>query len=276
MASAIEYWKRRVEGHNLQSTRVQGESLWASGEFWRPLMSNFKVDPHRTDDPGLNHLLSEVSADATVMDVGGGAGRFALPLALRCKHVVVVEPADSMVEALNEGARDAGIHNVTVVQEHWENADVERADIVLSAHSVYGVVEAEPFIRKLEANARQKVIVFVLTEQPQSQLSPFWKPLYGEERIDLPALRELMNVLWELEIYPSLRMFSPTPVQMFESKEAAFEQLRHRLHVDNDSEVERRLRSAISDLLEETPDGLMIKGSKPRRLGVLTWNPPTM
>lgn len=276
MASAIEYWKRRVEGHNLQSTRVQGESLWASGEFWRPLMSNFKVDPHRTDDAGLNHLLSEVSADATVMDVGGGAGRFALPLALRCKHVVVVEPADSMVEALNEGARDAGIHNVTVVQEHWENADVERADIVLSAHSVYGVVEAEPFIRKLEANARQKVIVFVLTEQPQSQLSPFWKPLYGEERIDLPALRELMNVLWELEIYPSLRMFSPTPVQMFESKEAAFEQLRHRLHVDNDSEVERRLRSAISDLLEETPDGLMIKGSKPRRLGVLTWNPPTM
>ncbi len=178
-----------------------------------------------------------------------------------------------MVEALNEGAREAGIHNVTVVQELWENADVEPADIVLSAHSVYGVVEAEPFIRKLEDNARQKVIVLALMEQPQSQLSPFWKPLYGEERIDLPALRELMNVLWELDIYPSLKMFSPTPVQMFESEEAAFEQLKHRLHVDNDSEVERRLSSAISDLLVETADGLMIKGSKPRRLGVLTWTP---
>ena len=273
MASAIEYWRQQVEGHNLQSTRVQGESLWASGEYWRPLMSNFTIDPHRTDDPGLNHLLSEVGPDTTVMDVGGGAGRFALPLALRCKHVVVVEPADSMVEALNEGAREAGIHNVTVVQELWENADVEPADIVLTAHAVYGVVEAEPFIRKLEANATQKVIVLALMEQPNSQLSPFWKPLYGEERIDLPALRELINVLWELEVYPSLQMFSPTPAQTFDSKEAAFEQLKHRLHVDNDSEVERRLRSAISDLLVETPEGLMIKGSKPRRLGVLTWTP---
>ena len=47
----------------------------------------------------------------------------------------------------------------------------------------------------------------------------------------------------------------------------------HRLHVDNDSEVEQRLRSAISDLLVETPEGLMIKGSKPMRLGVLTWTP---
>ena len=73
MASAIEYWRQRVEGHNFQSTRVQGESLWASGDFWRPLMSNFKVDPHRTDDPGLNHLLSEIRPDATVIDVGGGA-----------------------------------------------------------------------------------------------------------------------------------------------------------------------------------------------------------
>ena len=273
MTSAIADWKQRVEGHNLQSTRVQGESLWASGEFWRPLMSNFKVDPRRTDDPALKHLLSEVGPDATVTDVGGGAGRFALPLALRCKHVVVVEPADSMVEALNDGAREAGIGNVTVVQELWENADVERADIVLSAHSVYGVVEAGPFIRKLEASARQKVIVVALTEQPQSQLSPFWNPIYGEERIDLPALRELMNVLWELEIFPSLQMFPPTPVQTFESKDAAFEQLRHRLHLDGDSDAEGRLRSAISDLLVQTPHGLTIKGSKPRRLGVLTWTP---
>ncbi len=273
MASAIDDWRWRVEGHNLQSTRVQGESLWASGEFWRPLMSNFKVDPHRTDDPGLNHLLSQVTPDVTVLDVGGGAGRFALPLALRCKHVVVVEPADSMVEALNEGAREAGIRNLTVVQELWEDADVEPADVVLSAHSVYGVVEAEPFIRKLEANARQKVIVVALTEQPQSQLSPFWKPLFGEERIDLPALCELMNVLWELKIYPSLRMFPPTAVQTFESREAAFEQLKHRLHVGDESEAEQRLRAAISDLLVDTPEGLTIKGSKPRRLGVLTWNP---
>ena len=273
MTLATDYWKQRVEGHNYQSTRVRGESLWASGDFWRSLMSNFKVDPHRTDDPALDRVLLEVGPNSTVIDVGGGAGRFALPLALKCKHVVVVEPADSMVEVLNDGAQEAGIENLGVIQDLWENVDVEPADIVLSAHSVYGVPEAERFVRKLEASAKQKVIVVAYTEQPQSQLSPFWEPLYGEARIDLPALHDLMKLLWELDIHPNLEMFPAAPIQTFESKESAFEQLKHRLHVPKDSDVEQRLQSAISDLLVETPAGLIIKGSKPRRLGVVIWTP---
>ena len=83
MVSAIDYWKQRVNGHNLQSTRAEGKSLWASSDFWRPLMSNFAVDPHRTDDPGLNRVLTEVNSDSTVIDVGGGAGRFGCVYVLR-------------------------------------------------------------------------------------------------------------------------------------------------------------------------------------------------
>lgn len=273
MVSAIDYWKQRVDGHNLQSTRVEGKSLWASSDFWRPLMSNFAVDPHRTDDPGLNRLLTEVNSDSTVIDVGGGAGRFALPLALRCNSVVVVEPANSMVESLLQGARAASINNVTVVQELWEDAKVETADIVLSANSVYGVVEVEQFIRKLEAHAKIQVIMMVLVNQPESNFSPFWKALNGEERVDLPGLRELVNVLWELDIYPSMQMFPPTPIPTFESKEVAFEELKRRLHVDNDSQEARRLSDAIPDLLVEAPNGLTTKGVPPRRLGIISWTP---
>ena len=273
MQTAIEYWKQRVEGHYLQSTKVQGKSLWASSEFWQPLMANFRVDPHRTNDEVLDHLLNIINEDATVIDVGGGAGRFALPLALKCKHVVVVEPADSMVESLNEVGQESGIDNVTVVSELWEDAEVESADIVLSAHSVYGVAEPQGFIRKLESKATQKVVIVAYLEQPQTQLSPFWKPLYGEERVDLPALHELMNLLWELDIHPNLEMFPPSPVPTFKDEKVAFEQLKHRLHVEDGSEEENRLRSAIHDLLVETSTGLAIKGAKLRRLGVLTWAP---
>ncbi len=271
MASAIENWRKQVEDHNSQSSRVRGALLWASSDYWRPLLSNFRLDPRRTDDTCLNYLLAELKSDSTVIDVGGGAGRFALPLALRCKHVTVVEPADSMIEALNEGAREAGISNLTALKQLWEDAEVEPADIVLSAHSFYGVVEVVPFIRKLEANAKQQVIVVVNVEQAQSQLSPLWSALYGEERVDLPALRELMNVLWELDIYPSLKMFPPTSAMVFESREAAFEQIKHRLHVDDGSQEAERLRSVIADELVETPDGHAIKGSKPRRLAALSW-----
>jgi hypothetical protein len=273
MQTAIEYWKQRVEGHYLQSTKIQGKSLWASSDFWQPLMANFKVDPHRANDEVLDHLVNDISEDATVIDVGGGAGRFALPLALKCKHVVVVEPADSMIEALNEVTKESGIDNVTVVQKLWEDAEVEPADIVLSAHSVYGVAEPQGFIRKLESKAKQKVIIVAYLEQPQTHFSPFWKPLYGEDRIDLPALHELMKLLWELDIHPNLEMFPPSPVPTFENHEVAFQQLKHRLHVEDGSQEEHRLRSAIPELLVETSTGLAIKGAKLRRLGVLTWTP---
>ena len=73
----------------------------------------------------------------TVIDVGGGAGRFALPLALHCKHVTVVEPSESMIEALREEAAAVGVENLSIVQGLWGEADVDRADLVLCARRLW-------------------------------------------------------------------------------------------------------------------------------------------
>ena len=273
MTSSIEKWKTRVEAHHAQSLKVQELSAWESGDFWRPLMSNFKADPYRTDDDTLDRLRQEVPEGSTLIDVGGGAGRFALPLALKCEHVTVVEPADSMVEGLREGMREAKIENVSIVNELWEDARVETADVVLAAHSIYGVVDADGFLRKLNESAVSRVLVLAFTEQPQTQLAPFWKPVHGEDRITLPALVELVNVLWSMDIYPDLEMFAPTSGQVWESREDAFEQLLHRLHVTTGSVEEGRLRQAVQGLLVETPEGIAVRDARPRRQGLLSWSP---
>lgn len=273
MTSAIESWKSRVESHHAQSEKVQAKVDWSSSDYWRPFAQHFRQDPRRTDDPMIDKIASQISAESTVLDVGGGAGRIALPLALKVSHVTVAEPSESMIEQLQEEAKQSEITNVTVVQSLWEDAKVEPADVVICAHVLYGVADAEPFIRKLAEHAREQVMILCFMRAPISRMSPFWLPVHGEERIDMPGLSELMPLLWEMDIYADVEMFKPSPLQTFESREDAHSQLLGRLYVEPDTEQDERLKKAIEDLLVETPDGLVIKGVTPGRMGLISWTP---
>ena len=51
-------------------------------DVWESRSPFFKADPRRTDDVEVDRLAKEVNPATTLLDVGGGAGRFALPLAL--------------------------------------------------------------------------------------------------------------------------------------------------------------------------------------------------
>src|SRR4030042_963090 len=156
MTSAIETWKQQIEAHNSQTLRARGDQQ-GYDDLWSTIAEGFRADPHRTDDPVVNLLAGWVGAGSTVLDVGGGAGAHALPLALRCRHVTVIEPSPSMVSALTDAYRSTGIENVSVVTETREEAEVEPADLVLCANVVYGVADIEPFVRQLEAHARDRI-----------------------------------------------------------------------------------------------------------------------
>ena len=273
MTSAIQYWKNRVEAHHDQSIRVQEEPSWSSDEFWRPLAPRFRADPRRTDDPILDRLRQKVTSASTVLDVGGGAGRLALPLALRCSHATVVEPSESMLKELRAGAEEASIDNLSIVHASWDEAQVDPADVVLCAHVVYGVAEIEPFIRKLDSHAGERVLILAFMKWPLSRLSPCWRAVHGDERIEMPALPELLSVLWEMNIYPDLEMLEEEGPERVESREAELELLRHLLYVKPDTEKDQRLQATMSDLLVETPDGLVIRESQPTRQALISWGP---
>ncbi len=272
MPSAIEYWKRRVEAHHAQSLKAQGQQE-QPGDFWKSLTSQFTDDPHRTDDPVLNKLLRGVTSDMTVLDVGGGAGRFALPLALHCGHVTVVEPSESMVAALCEGAKQAGIENLSIVQKEWKDASVNPADIVLCAHVLYGTAEIEPFMRKLDSHARERVKVVSFMDSPMSQVSLLWEQIHGEQRINLPALPEMLNVLREMDIFPDVEMVGTADPRSLANRDDAVKMLRKFLYVKPDTKKDAHLQELMDEHLEETPTGLVIKGSRPRRQALVSWTP---
>jgi 2-polyprenyl-3-methyl-5-hydroxy-6-metoxy-1,4-benzoquinol methylase len=274
--SAREAWKQRVTAHREQSHQIRSALGVIGQDRWEPFSSFFKADPRRTDDMEVNRLAQEVTPTTTLLDVGAGAGRFALPLALRCKHVTVVEPSPSMGETLRHLAAEAGIENLTVVARPWHEAEVEPADVVLSAHVIYSIEDIGSFVMKLAAHARQRVCMPTFMRPPRARYAPFWPWVHGEDKQELPGAAELMQVLWELGIYPNLEMYAPIPFRPFRDWQRALDALRPRLFVTPDTEQDTRLQQAMRELLTETPEGYVIKGLLPVRLALISWQPASI
>jgi SAM-dependent methyltransferase len=245
-------------GLNLERRRrISGKASHRSSRLTRAAT----VIPRWSDWPGRS----------TVLDVGGGAGRFALPLALRCRRVTVVEPSQSMVEGLRDLASASNIRNVTVIQQRWEDAVTSPADIVLCAHALYSIAELEPFLRKLISHARQKVLLPTFMVPPASRYAPFWRWVYGEDREKLPGAPELVNVLWELGALPDVEMFAPESLWPLKDWKQALLTLRQRLFIKAGSEQDQRLQEGMRELLIDTGRGLIIKDSEPGRLALIHW-----
>lgn len=272
-ASSIEYWNQQVRAHHAQSIKAQEATSWISEDQWQPFASLFRADPHRSDDLILNRLLERVTPASTVLDIGGGARRHALPLALKSRHVTVVEPSGSMIRELRAGAQEASIENLSIVQGIWEDVAVEAADVALCANVVYDVEDIVPFVRKLEDHARELVWILIFMESFSSRISPFWEPVHGEKRADPPTMPELLMSLWEMDIYPNVEMFDPICSQSAPSRDVALTALRRFLYVPPGTEHDHRLQSAMARLVAETPEGFTIRDARPIQPVLISWRP---
>ena len=268
--SAIEAWRERIIAHDREAAQIrsghtpghadhehdgndheQGHGHTAHGKghvhggHGGFTYTNRPRDIHRTDDPAVNALFDLISADSTVLDVGGGAGRFALPLATRAKHVTVVESSDEAVGMLNERAAEAGLSNITIVREQWETAEVPDADLVLCSLVLHHVPGADVFVEKLQEKATDRVAVLEMMEAPSALEVPFYGRVYGAVPIGMPGVPELLGLLWSMGIYPDVAMLPPETPVLGRNRDEITAQLRRRLDAEEGTPAESRLLAAL-------------------------------
>ena len=276
MDSVIQAWREQMLAHDQEMAALRGgEYQHGQGQGHRGGFSfaNRPMDPFRKDDAVLNRLFAALGSGTEVLDVGGGAGRYALPLATRANRVTVVERSADSVELLEARAAEAGINNITVINEPWEDASAPVADMVLCSLVLHHVLEAVPFVAKLQKYARDRVVVVEMGETPGSMDRPFYKRVYGSAPTPLPGLDKVMGLLWAMDIYPDVEMIKPEPIIVDNDRDAALEQMRRRLAVQEGTVEDERLRAAADELLEETPNGITVRGVAPRRQAIITWSP---
>ena len=271
MNSEIEAWRERVLAFDRDMEDIRGEGR--EHGHGRPVFASEPVDPYRTDDPALNAFYEFVGEGTEVLDVGGGAGRFALPLATRAKRVTVIDPSEESLDLLKTRVVEFGFTNVTSVHERWEEAEVSSADVTLCSWALHHVVEAAPFVRKLEERARDRVVILETMETPGSQIAPFYERVHGTRLTALPGVRQLLNLLWSMDIFPDVTMLSPEIPVLDADLSSTLEKLRRMLAVEEGTDADERLRAAADELLEESSEGLTVKGASMRRQAIITWRP---
>jgi len=205
--NAADRYAARVDAVLAQRTRLRGPQppgdLFAGLPSDHPLM---KADPRRPLDPNLEIIASYIKPDDVIIDVGGGAGRISLPLALRCREVVNVEPSIAMGAGFRANADQAGISNARLVEGDWLTVDPPAGTVALVNHVTYLTREIVPFIERLERAGSRRVIVTVNSPPPPSWQRVLFHFVHGEAEEVVPGHVELVGVLWELGILPDVRV----------------------------------------------------------------------
>jgi molybdenum cofactor cytidylyltransferase len=269
-------WGERVRANREQVDRVR--EVPDGADFYAPVRSLFRADPRRTDDPVLNELLELIRPGEAWLDVGAGAGRFALPLARALDDsggsVIAVDASPSMLEGLREIAEDHGIENIRTKELRWPPADpdVYASDVALIAHVGYDTEAIGPFLDALEAAAGRLCVAVMMTEVPASAADPFWPPVHGEPRSALPAMPAFLELLRARGRRPSTTAVTVEP-RRFESREALAGFVRRQLWIDPAGPKEARFQAALDELTIGDADGWAIRDRPNSEVGILTWNP---
>jgi hypothetical protein len=103
-------------------------------------------------------------------------------------------------------ATQAGITNIRVIVSAWLTSAPPVGTVALVNHVTYLTREIVPFIEQLEQVGRRRVLITVNSPPPPSWHRVLYHLVHGETEEVVPGHVELVNVLWELDILPDIRV----------------------------------------------------------------------
>ena len=270
-ADALAAWAARVDADHEQVERCR--EVADPTDFYAPVVTRFRQDPHRHED--VLELLQDLARPGdTWLDIGSGAGRYALPLALAVERVIAIDPSPAMLATLAEGMREHGIANIVAIEARWPAPLPEgatRVDVALMAHVGYDIGAIGPFLDAAEA-AADRLCVAVMGEGAMTTVATlFWEPIHGEPRALLPALPELVAVLIARGRLPEVRLARRKPAT-FASMDDLITMARRQLWVRAGSAKDARLEALVREHAVEGDEGWSLDRSE-TRIGVVTWTP---
>ena len=235
----------------------------ASGYWDRRARSYARITRQRFDG-FLRVVEPYLGPRKTLIDVGAGAGRHAVPLAERVEWVTAVEPSEGM------RAQIPHVDNMTVIASTWQDAEVAPADLVICCHVLYGIDEPIPFITKLQASARERVFI-MLRQGPLPHPATRLRRSLAVPDLPVPQFSDLFMLLTQMGIAPDVTFIRYPVVNHYADMNEALTDCRMLMGDDWD---EARARTLIDEMSTKDGDELVIDGGIALS-GIAHWQPAT-
>ena len=254
-----ESWKRLV------ADRTAAAGDHGDTSYWDRRAPSYARSTRARADEFLDVLAPYISPRKTLIDVGAGSGRHALPLAERLEWITAVEPSEGM------RAQIAPRDNMTVVASRWEDAAVATADLVICCHVLYGVADPVAFIDKMERSARERVFI-MLREAPLGHPAVVVRErMVGGDEPRMPRFTDLFMLLTQMGIAPDVNFIRNPVVQRYESFDEALADCRALIGEGWD---ESKARAILREVLIEDGDEVVFNGGM-SLAGIAHWQPRT-
>lgn len=261
-----EIWKAQMQRSKEACPARDCARIWESREsalrFWNMSQEeNWRVE--KTIE------WTDVKQDSRVLDIGAGPGALAIPFAKKAAHVTAVEPAVGMVSILREKMAEQGVQNITIVQKRWEAVRVKEDlkqpyDVVIASFSL-GMDDIRAAIEKMIAASSRYVYLyhFAGSTSWDLQWKELWPKLHGSGYHPAPKCDVLYNVLYQMGIYPHVRVFRLQHSQRYASIQEAVDALRPQAQAETEDQVEV-LRDYLKLALQPENGNLVLPGSSVR------------
>ncbi|MDN7025109.1 methyltransferase domain-containing protein [Methanoculleus sp. FWC-SCC1] len=172
----------------------------------------------------------DLAAGDTVLDMGAGTGRLAVPIAHTVAHVTALDPSGGMLSVLEERMAAEGRSNFSCVRMRWEDTvigrDIEPHDVVIAAFSL-GFYDLAAALEKLDAAALRAVYLFWHAGEWRSpDEMALYKAVFGEAaamRKGYPDYIYPVNILHDAGIYPNVRIYHAAWDAVYDSVDEAVE-----------------------------------------------------
>ncbi|WP_322795087.1 class I SAM-dependent methyltransferase [Tepidiforma sp.] len=213
-----------------------------------------------------------VEPGETVLDIGAGGGRFAVPLAQKGCRVIALEPSEAMRGVLTAAAAESSV-DIRVADSRWPAPGwSEEVDVSLAAHVCYDIAAIGPFLDAMERWTRRLCVAMFGQYGRGANLAPLFEAVHGEPLQTLPALKEFVALLGARNRRYEVRTVGrPEAFELMERDEA-FELARRMLWLAPGSAKDARMRELI-EAWWGTPEGIRMPAFR-RFIGVVSWEPP--